>query len=105
MAASEAPWFVVRPGAQRKGKRPIKLPLRYLGKEILTGAEVAVSGERIVGVSTQGGGYFNAVDERGSSRPIGAAVQRAQLSRTLVDTVVTNPAPDEEGSSSTVRSK
>lgn len=37
----------------------------YLGREALTRAEVLVSGEHIVGVSTQGGGYFHSVDELG----------------------------------------
>jgi hypothetical protein len=57
MAEDEAPWFTVPPGAQRKGK-VIKIPLTYLGAELLIGARVFVFGDHITGVSSEGGGYF-----------------------------------------------
>ncbi len=65
MTASDLPpWFVVRPGAQRKGNL-IKVPSRYTGSEILAGAEVHVFGEHITGVSSEGGGTFRHFAELG----------------------------------------
>jgi hypothetical protein len=55
MAESLETWFVVRPGAQRKGKL-IDIPFMYIGKETLVGAEVVVFGEHISGVSRAGDG-------------------------------------------------
>lgn len=57
MAASSDTWFVVRPGAQRKGKL-IKIPFVYVRKETAAGAEVHVLGDHIDGVSSEGGGSF-----------------------------------------------
>ena len=57
-AGAEPAWFVVRPGAQRRDK-VIKLPLMYIGRESLTGVQVAVGSDRhehIVGLNTEGGG-------------------------------------------------
>jgi hypothetical protein len=59
------PWFVVRPGAARKGKL-IRIPFRYTGSEILTSAKVSVFGERIFGVSSVAGGYFGSSAELGN---------------------------------------
>ena len=58
------PWFVVRPGAERRGKL-IKIPFVYTGRDVLAGAEVHVLGEHILGVSSEGGGSFRSIAELG----------------------------------------
>lgn len=55
MAEDMETWFVVRPGAQRKGDL-INIPFMYIGKGTLAKAEVVVFGEHIVGVSRVGDG-------------------------------------------------
>lgn len=67
-AGDVAPWFVVRPGAERKG-RVITIPLAYTGSRTLSEGKVFVDGDHVNGVSSGGGEPYHSNIELGDLAP------------------------------------
>lgn len=77
MAEDGAPWFVVRPGAERRGEL-IHLPLMYTGRAPLAAPRVFVFGEHIRGVSSA------ASDGFGPSADVGDLVAGDEFRLTML---------------------